>query len=196
MMTWFSLPDRRELTLILFSLTVYLISYNIDTSLTLLGLNPSATEGAVLTRLGLGGTKYIDSDGRKPEGWRDALEEQAYGKWTWDTGHVAGDGSERSQTKGMGRHGAMWVSKRMPGATTSSFLGLSTVDQALLWWHDDLPVTKLVKHAPGTYTSTPPASYSKLNDSRRSKVIPLWTTSFYSTNRCTSSLMTGRHSRT
>ncbi|KAF8348685.1 hypothetical protein F5887DRAFT_1249702 [Amanita rubescens] len=148
-MTWFSLPDRRELTLILFSLTVYLISYNIDTSLTLLGLNPSATEGALLTRLGLGETKYIDNDGRKPEGWRDALEEQAYGKWTWDTGHVAGDGSERSQPKGMGRHGAMWVSKRMPGATTSSFLGLSTVDQALLWWHNDVPVSKLVKHAPG-----------------------------------------------
>lgn len=149
-MGWITLPDRRELTLILFSLTVYLISYNLDSSLSLLGLNPSATQGAVLTRLGLGETKYIDSDGRKPEGWRDALEKQAYGDWGWDSDHVAGDGSERSQTKGTGRHGAMWMSKRMPGSTTSSFLGPSTIDQALLWWNDDLPITKLVKHAPGT----------------------------------------------
>ena len=149
-MGWITLPDRRELTLILFSLTVYLISYNLDSSLRLLGLNPSATQGAVLTRLGFGGTRYIDGDGRKPEGWRDAWEKQAYGDWGWDSDHVAGDGSERSQTKGTGRHGAIWMSKRMPGSTTSSFLGESTIDKALLWWHDDLPVTKLVKHAPGT----------------------------------------------
>ncbi|KAF8629026.1 hypothetical protein AX15_003600 [Amanita polypyramis BW_CC] len=148
-MRWTTPPDRRELTLILFSLTVYLISYNLDSSLSLLGLNPGATQGAVLSRLGLSDTKHIGEDGRKPDGWRDTWEEETYGKWEWDGNHVAGDGSERSQPKGTGRHGAMWMSKNDLGPTTSKVLGETTVGQALAWWLDDVPLTKLVKHAPG-----------------------------------------------
>ncbi|KAF8637883.1 hypothetical protein AX17_002506 [Amanita inopinata Kibby_2008] len=148
-MKWAAPPDRRELTLLLFSLTVYLISYNIDSSLRLLGFDPVAAQGAVLTRLGFSETQYIGDDGRKPEGWRDSLEEDVYGTWAWDKGHVAGDGLERSQAKGIGRHGAMWMNKDDVGETTGKFLGETTVDHALGWWKDDIPVTNLVKHVPG-----------------------------------------------
>ena len=159
-MGWTSRPDRREITLLLCCLTVYLISYNIDSSLKLLGLNPGSTQGFVLTRLGIAGTKYIDTDGRKPEGWRDIWEDETYGKWAWDSNHIAGDGFERSQPKGSTRHGAMWMSKADVAVLSSNkTLGATTVDRAVLWWENDLPSTKLLKHVPGAlqfYTPFPP----------------------------------------
>ncbi|PFH49927.1 hypothetical protein AMATHDRAFT_146494 [Amanita thiersii Skay4041] len=148
-MKWTAPPDRRELTLLLFSLIIYLVAYNLDTSLRLFGLNPSTTQGVVLTRLGLGGTKYITDDGRKPEGWRDDMEEDVYGSWPWDKNHIAGEGLDVGQPKGTGRHGAMWMNRKDVGPVRSPNLGETRVDQALVWWQENVPKTKLVKHVPG-----------------------------------------------
>ncbi|KAJ6588930.1 hypothetical protein B0H19DRAFT_1013958 [Mycena capillaripes] len=143
-MRWTSPPTRREISLIIFSLTVFALSYNIDSSIRLVGAQR-------LRRLGLGGggRTAIGPDGRRAPAARDALEKKIYGDWAWDAEDIAGDGLERSQVKGVGRHGAMWVGKRDVGALTSRSLGESTVDQAFWRWEDALPRTKLMKHVPG-----------------------------------------------
>ncbi|KAJ7753381.1 hypothetical protein DFH07DRAFT_824297 [Mycena maculata] len=145
-MRWTASPTRREISLIIFSLTVFALSYNIDSSIRLVGLT---RQNAVLSRLGLGGRAAIGPDGRRLPGARDALEDFIYGDWAWDAEQIAGDGVERSQAKGVGRHGAMWVGKREAGPVTSRSLGPMTVDQAFQRWGDDVPHTKLVKHVPG-----------------------------------------------
>ncbi|KAJ7666155.1 hypothetical protein DFH06DRAFT_1295308 [Mycena polygramma] len=134
-MRWTAPPTRREISLIIFSLTVFALAFNIDSSVRLAGLH----------RLGVGRTK-IGADGRRLPAARDALEKAIYGDWAWDAENIAGD-LQRSQAKGVGRHGAMWLGKR--GAVTSRSLGETTVDQAFWRWSDALPRTKLMKHVPG-----------------------------------------------
>ncbi|KAJ6627849.1 hypothetical protein B0H10DRAFT_1992185 [Mycena sp. CBHHK59/15] len=145
-MKWTALPNRREISLAIFSLTVFTLAYNIDSSIRLVGLT---RQNSVLSHLGLGSPTSIGSDGRRPPGSRDALEKAIYGDWAWDPDHVAGDGLERSQENGVGRHGAMWIGMRDAGPVTSKSFGHATVDQAFQRWGDDIPHTKLVKHVPG-----------------------------------------------
>jgi hypothetical protein len=146
-MTWTAPPDRREITLILFTVSVFIFSYNLDISLRLLGLDPS-TQGAVFSKLGLGGTTAIDKDGRKPLGWRDSLENTVFGDWAWDEGHVAGSGAERSQEKGTGRYGAQWLGRSETGDVSGDIFGRTSVHDVLDRW-DSVPMTKVVKHTPG-----------------------------------------------
>ncbi|XP_006463383.1 hypothetical protein AGABI2DRAFT_208124 [Agaricus bisporus var. bisporus H97] len=148
-MGWLSPPDRREFTLILFCLVLYILAYNLETSLQLLGVDSVATSGAVFSRLGLGKTRAIGSDGRKPVGWRDDLELDIYGDWQWDEGHIAGNGEERTQGVDAGRHGAMWISRKDAGEVLSKAFGEVPVDEALQRWGTDVPQTKVQKHVPG-----------------------------------------------
>ncbi|KAF7319035.1 hypothetical protein HMN09_00239700 [Mycena chlorophos] len=144
-MRWNSPPTRRELSLIIFALTVFTLSYNIDSSIRLVGLN---RENAVLTRLGLVRTE-VGADGRRPLKSRDALETMIYGDWDWEEGRIAGDGTERSQMKGVGRHGAMWIDRDEIDDLASPELGETTVTDAFWRWEDDIPQSRLVKHVPG-----------------------------------------------
>ena len=149
-MRWSAPPERRELVLILFSVTCYLLAYNIETSLNYVGIDPVAAQGALFRRIGLGKTKVLARDGRKPAGWRDRLELTIFGSWNWDEGHVAGDESSRNQLrKGGGRHGAQWVERRAVRALDSERFGGDTVNGGHWWWGEDIPVTTVVKHVPG-----------------------------------------------
>lgn len=147
-MRWPAPLEKRETALIFLSITVYLLAYNIDTSLRILGIDPATTHGA-LNRLGWVGTKEIGRDGRKPEGWRDALENNIYGDWTWSRGHIAGDGAERSQPVGTGRHGATWTAREPELINAGTSYSDSSVNDALTKWGINLPQTRVVKHAAG-----------------------------------------------
>jgi len=152
-MRWTAPPDKREITLILLSLTIYFLAYNVDTSLEILGIDPTAAKGAVFSRLGLR-SRVIEKDGRKPPGWRDSLEAEIFGDWSWDEGHVAGDGKERSQLKGTGRHGATWKQQGRSNVVRESIkqpFGELTVSNALLRWGEDPPQTEVVKHVSGMF---------------------------------------------
>ncbi|KAJ6595851.1 hypothetical protein DFH09DRAFT_974054 [Mycena vulgaris] len=145
-MRWTAPPTRREISLVIFSVTVFALSYNIDSSIRLIGLN---RQNAVFNRLGLGGSANIGPDGRRLLPSADPLEDMIYGDWAWDPNQIAGDGRERSQGKGVGRYQAMWVGKRDAGPPTSKSLGETTVDQAFWRWGDAVPRAKVVKHVPG-----------------------------------------------
>ncbi|TFK72089.1 hypothetical protein BDN72DRAFT_378723 [Pluteus cervinus] len=111
--SWFSPPDRREITLILISLSIFTLSYNLDASLRLLGVEPLSAEGAVqsafLNGLGglglpvglgaLSGSKMIGRDGRKLPGRRDEWENEVWGEWEWEVGFVAGEDGKRVRSE-------------------------------------------------------------------------------------------------
>lgn len=144
-MRWLAPPDRREISLLIFSLTIFTLSYNIEGSIRLLGLDPFS----VSSRLGLGRSKVIGQDGRRPPGWRDDLETKIFGDWGWDERSVAGDGEERRQAKGVGEHGAQWIDRRELGDVSQ--FGKTKVNEAFLRWGDEVPRTKLLKHVPGEF---------------------------------------------
>lgn len=95
-----------------------------------LGIDPVTTHQVVFGGLGLGKT-VIGKDGRKPPNWRDALEVDVYGNWSWDEGHIASDPLQ-------------WVQKNAIGS------GDLTVNDALQKWGGDISQTKLLRHAPGS----------------------------------------------
>lgn len=123
---WIAPPTRREITLVLFALTVFIISFNLNSSLQVIGLKPTAS----LQKFGLGSDPGLDPDGRKPQAYRDDLENLIFGEWIWEEGHVAG-----VDAKHFTPH------KHLPGPP---------IHDELLLWGDDRPVSKLVKHVPGT----------------------------------------------
>ena len=150
-MSWRSPPSRRELTLILFSLSVFILFYNLDTSFRLLGVDPAATQSALMSKLGFK-KGIIGTDGRRPPGWRDPLEGEIFGEWGWEEGQVAGDGAERQKTKGEDgdRYGAIWLGKDVTGAgEKQEIFGDGTAGDAYVYWGDQVPETKVIKHVPG-----------------------------------------------
>jgi hypothetical protein len=152
-MRWTAPPTRREITLVLFSLTIFILSYNLDTSLHFLGLDPVYKQGSYLSRFGLASTSAIASDGRKPLGWQDKLEREVFGDWRWDEGHVAGDGKERSQKKkGTGRYGALWIGRAETGVVDGDVFGNDKAHDVVNWWGNDVPKATLIEHVPGLYT--------------------------------------------
>lgn len=148
-MRWTAPPDRREIALVLFSLSVFLVSYNLDNSIRLFGLDPEAAHGVVMNRLGFGSPKIIGNDGRRPPGYRDALENEIFGTWRWDEGEVAGDGAERTQPEVVGKHDALWLGREETGALGGKVFGDTTVNDGFLRWQEDIPQSKLLRHVPG-----------------------------------------------
>jgi len=124
---------------------VYFVAYNFEMSVEFLGIDPVATQRVVFGGFGLGKTQVIGKDGRKPPGWRDALETDVYGDWKWDEGHIALDYLQRSHPKVSERYGATWIG----GVDTGDRFGELTVNDALQRWEGDIPQTQLLKHAPG-----------------------------------------------
>ncbi len=137
-------PDRRELTLIIFCLTIFTFAYNFTNSTRFLGIDAAATQGVLgFGSLGFGASNIIGSDGRKLARWRDAVESLIFGDWGWDSGHIAGDGLERSQALGVEPHHAMWMS----GKETPKVNGIEM--QPFVSWGRNVPTVKVLQHTPG-----------------------------------------------
>ncbi|CCL99592.1 uncharacterized protein FIBRA_01610 [Fibroporia radiculosa] len=152
---WLYPPTRRELTLLLFSLTVFVISYNLETSLHLIGIHPAKLSGSYLSTIGFGTRDPgFDRDGRRPKEWRDELETLIAGEWDWDEHQIAGvdhglaglvignttvyniDSGAAGRSAGMDDRG----------------IGLSNGVAAhtqFLRWGGDVPVSRAVAHVPG-----------------------------------------------
>ncbi|EMD35587.1 hypothetical protein CERSUDRAFT_116315 [Gelatoporia subvermispora B] len=153
--SWLSPPTRRELTLLLFSLTIFVLSYNLETSLQLVGVPPAKLRSSYLTTIGLG-TKDpgLEPDGRRPREWRDKLEDVIFGDWEWKEGQVAG--VERGQV-GISSVGAAIYNVGSRSASRSAGKedkGVSlksgvTPKEQFLRWEEGPPETKAVVHVPG-----------------------------------------------
>ena len=146
-MGWFSPPTRREISLLLFSFTVFVFAYNIDITL--------SPHNLVFRKLGLSSSSVIGKDGRRPPGWRDRLEDEIFGEWRWEEGHVAGEGPDRRRERGTDRYGAQWLGRNEIGDVVGEIYGTTTADNAILRWGDDVPITTMVRHVPGQQSRLP-----------------------------------------
>jgi hypothetical protein len=145
--SWIAPPTRREITLVLFSLTVFIFAYNLDVTLT--------PHNAVFRKLGLASSSVIGKDGRRPSGWRDRLEDVIFGDWPWDEGHVSGDGAERSVVKGSNRYHAQWLGRGKTGPVGGSIYGDDKASDVINRWGNDVPTTEMIKHVPGEFIQQP-----------------------------------------
>jgi hypothetical protein len=146
MMHWSSPLGRREIALLIFSLTVFILAYNFDSALHFFGADFSS---AIFLPFPPFSTSLISTDGRKPFGWRDRLEREIFGDWEWDEGHIARDRSERSRAKGHSTYGAIWLGRAETGVVAGEVFGDEAVNGVMRWWGDDVPRTSVLKHTPG-----------------------------------------------
>ena len=158
---WISPPTRRELTLTLFCVTIFIVAFNASTTLRLVGLDPSSLSSFSSSPAPLG------LDGRRLEGYRDHLENEIFGEWEWEPGHIAGvkdaessrllhgkaHGHPDAYIRGEGETGeqAMWLVGVGEGQyINGEGLGTTSVNDEFVRWGEDLPRTELRQHTPGT----------------------------------------------
>lgn len=130
---WTAPPTRREFTLLLCAFTIFIISYNLNPSLHVIGLSPSAS----LQKLGLGSDPGFNPDGRRPEPFRDDAESLIFGDWDWVEGQVAGTPAGGQKEK------ATLQRQRSFHYTPAS------VNSQKVEWTKKHPKATLVKHIPG-----------------------------------------------
>ncbi|KAI0716715.1 hypothetical protein C8Q76DRAFT_616255 [Earliella scabrosa] len=156
--SWTAPPTRREVTLILFSLTIFVLSYNLETSLNLVGVRPQRLQSTYLSSIGLGTRDPgFDADGRRPKEWRDELEDLIVGEWEWHRGDVSGPGRGHAASSGSGAAAMIYnfgpgERRRRNPERGNSGVGLDTgvtVKDQFVKWGKDVPQTKVVAHTPG-----------------------------------------------
>ena len=156
---WTAPPTRRELLLVLVSVTIFVVAYNADTTLSLLGFSVRPYSPFASPR-----DAPIGADGRKPAGYRDALEDEIFGTWDWEPDHIAGikdaeelrvvgkSGEGESYLHGVGMTGkqALWLQGVGEGKyVTDGRLGKTTINEEFARWGEEVPRTKVVFHEPG-----------------------------------------------
>ncbi|KAI0287548.1 hypothetical protein BC826DRAFT_1108391 [Russula brevipes] len=160
MSDWTSTPTRREFTLLLFCVTIFIVAFNASASLRLIGLDPSSIIPFS------SGPAPLGLDGRRLEGYRDHLENEIFGEWEWEPGHIAGvkeaestrllhgrqHGQKDAYVRGEGRSGkqAMWLLGVGEGRYGhGEGLGTTSVNDDFVHWDNDVPRTELRQHVPG-----------------------------------------------
>jgi len=130
---WTAPPTRREFTLLLCAFTIFIIFYNLNPSLHVIGLTP----GASLQKLGLGSDPGFDPDGRRPESFRDDVGDLIFGSWGWVEGQVAGSPSKTQKEKATAQREKSF--HYVPPSANSQQVE----------WAKKHPSSILVKHIPG-----------------------------------------------
>ncbi|KAF9805454.1 hypothetical protein IEO21_09047 [Rhodonia placenta] len=168
---WVYPPTRRELTLLLFALTVFVISYNLESSLRLAGVSRAKMSSSYLSSIGLGTQDPgLDPDGRRPQEWRDELENLIVGEWSWEEGKVAAvePGHSGAAVSGAAIYNVESGSTvgrdagkddRGVGVTK----GVSPSDQ-FLRWEDQVPRASALVHVPGAFAVVFLESYTILEN--------------------------------
>ena len=146
--SWLALPDRRELTLLIFSLTVFTLAFNFSSS-----IKHAATPSVLLNHLGFGTSRLVGTDGRRLLRYRDTLENFIYGEFEWERHHIAGHGFERTQQLGVGDHNATWASSDDYAILTHNAEKRAAGGQGFWTWGNDIPTSTMVKHTPGASPS-------------------------------------------
>ncbi|KAI0754406.1 hypothetical protein C8Q80DRAFT_1138876 [Daedaleopsis nitida] len=152
--SWAAPPTRREVTLLLLSLTIFVLSYNLETSLGLIGVRPQRLSTSYLAKIGLGTRDPgFDADGRRPAQWRDELEDLIAGDWEWREGEVSGHARSMSSVSGgsaMAYNFGMLRRRKRRIEKGEREVGLSrSMKEQFIKWGKKVPHTKIVAHTPG-----------------------------------------------
>lgn len=167
---WASPPTRREISLVLFAFTLFVLTYNLETSLRVVGVSTKLNTG-YLSTLGFGSKDPgLDPDGRRPAEWRDDLEKIIVGDWDWREGEIASvEHAQESlvlQELGEAVEASTYIYKAGAGKTASRSatkeaigVGLNkgvTLGGGLLWWGEkgkNIPDSRALVHVPGMSSS-------------------------------------------
>lgn len=111
------------------------------------------TTGAVLQDPG------FERDGRRPQGWRDELENTIAGEWVWEQGEIAGvkpgkigvamgtgTGQQTIYNPGKGSKASRSAGPAHPGVGITQGV---TVDDQYLRVTNEIPETRTIAHVPG-----------------------------------------------
>ena len=122
---------------------------------------PSARRQCILVGAVLQEPGY-ERDGRRPQAWRDKLENIIAGDWVWEKGELAGvqPGQIMSSpvvleqrtiyNAGKHRKASRSATRQYPGIGTTQ--GISIDDQFILSDSNEIPETRTVSHVPGKTT--------------------------------------------
>lgn len=156
-MRWTDAPTRRELSLILFSLVIFSLSYNLGT---FFFLPEAASRRTTAYGVGLlndfgfnvGGRNEIGPDGRRVSGGKDTLEDEIFG--TWDGAGAGAGGNVEGRlwaedVSKVGKYGAVWAGT----GDEKGRRGDVTANEGFVRWERDIPVSKVVQHVPGAFCS-------------------------------------------
>lgn len=119
-MPWYSPPTRREVSLLLFSLTTFVLFYNLETSFT-----SSSQRTASLKKSADPSSAHWD--------------EVIYGNWTWEEQKVAENAEKQKQVN----------DKTSVVSFDADVFGSVGVNDGIQDWGDQIPTTTVLKHVPG-----------------------------------------------
>ncbi|KAG2032542.1 hypothetical protein BDR03DRAFT_1002563 [Suillus americanus] len=118
--------SRREITLVLFSVMIFLVFYNFDATSDFFA-NPN-----------LPGISSAD----------DGLDMDIYGDWVSDERHISS--VHKQQEKEDASEGDTWLkTDRIPEAQKQVIFGNIGVNDGFMHWGTDVPETRIVKHVAG-----------------------------------------------
>ncbi|THH00491.1 hypothetical protein EW026_g2057 [Hermanssonia centrifuga] len=139
---------------------VFVLAYNLETSLHMVGVSPSKLSSSYLSKVGLiNKDPGYERDGRRPQAWRDELENIIAGDWLWEEGEIAG--VERGQigvalSSGSGSKTVYNVGKAKSASRSAAreSLGVgvtngTTAQEQLEHWGDSIPESKAIAHVAG-----------------------------------------------
>ncbi|KAG1748268.1 uncharacterized protein EDB91DRAFT_1047900 [Suillus paluster] len=126
-MTRFCPPNRREFTLVLFSVTIFVVFYNFEATFDLFApgtslLNPSA-----------------DSSG---------LEMDIFGDWKSDEAHISSVHKQQEEMED-NADGDIWIKDLVSEAQKQVIFGNINVNDGFMHWGSDVPQTQVMKHVAG-----------------------------------------------
>ncbi|KAI6107589.1 hypothetical protein EDD17DRAFT_1528370 [Pisolithus thermaeus] len=135
-MAWYSLPTRREISIVLFSLTIFVLFYNLESSFQQLQTRQGWVAQGVSKQSGVAASVN----------W----EEELYGDWTLEELQVAKNAQSRHQ-ESVKNSTSLWGSRERASTNFhSEIYGTVGVNDGYIHWNEDLPTTTIIKHVPGS----------------------------------------------
>lgn len=143
--------SRREITLVLCSVMIFLVFYNFDTTSNLLA-NPNLP----------GKSSNPTADG--------GLDMDIYGDWVSDERRISSVRKQQEE-KEDGSQGNIWLkSDRVPEAQKQVIFGDIGVNDGFMHWGKDIPETRIVKHVAGMCTAI---AYGSIADNIAYRATPV-----------------------
>lgn len=131
-------PNRREVTLILFSVMIFVLFYNFEATFDLYSNSKLATAFS------------------KPSAAGGSIDTDIYGDWVSEDIHVSNSHKQQEEKEENADEDAVWIkSDFVSEAQKQVIFGNTNVNDGFTNWGLDVPQTQLVKHVAGGCAATP-----------------------------------------
>ncbi|EGN92868.1 hypothetical protein SERLA73DRAFT_190456 [Serpula lacrymans var. lacrymans S7.3] len=147
-MPWYFFPSRRELTIILFSITTFIFFYNFQSTSELSDTHQStSSQSSFFGGFRFGKDKQPGEVGGDTDPSSKDLEAEIFGDWSWEDDKLSGSEEKQRAKGGPGKHKAINQTELL--AQKQKIFGNVGLSDGYQYWGDDVPRTEVVKHIPG-----------------------------------------------